>query len=112
MLPVIEIRTYPLHDRAAKRFHQTMQQHVLVLLRASGTDVLAAMPSLEEPCCYMLVRSYASRAQREASQAAFYGSDSWISGARETTMACIASYHTMVIEAQSALRESMRRLSA
>ncbi len=110
MLPVIEIRTYQLHEGAAERFHQTMQEGVLPLLRTSGTDVLAALPSLDNPCCYMIVRSYASSTEREASQAAFYGGDAWIKGPRETIMASIASYHTMVIEADSALRESMRRL--
>ena len=111
MLPVIEIRTYQLHEGAAARFHQTMQEQAVALLRAAGTDVLAAMPSVEDASCYMIVRAYASRAQREASQAAFYGSDAWIKGPRETIMACIASYHTMVIEAEPSLRESMRSLS-
>ena len=112
MTPVIEIRTYQLHEGAAERFHRTMQEQALVLLRASGSDVLAALPSLQEQSCYMLVRYYASRAEREASQRAFYGSDAWINGPRATIMACIASYHTMVIDAQEALRESMRSLCA
>ena len=66
MLPVIEIRTYQLHEGSAERFHQAIQDQALVLLRATGTDVLAALPSLEDPCCYMLVRAYASRALRES----------------------------------------------
>ncbi|MEJ7806684.1 MAG: NIPSNAP family protein [Telluria sp.] len=111
-MPVIEIRTYQLHEGAAERFHQTMHAQVLVLLRASGTDVLGAMASLEDPHCYMIVRAYDSGAARDASQAAFYGSDAWIKGPREAIMACIVSYHTMVVEATPALRESMRSLNA
>ncbi len=112
MLPVIEIRTYQLHEGSADRFHQTMHEQSLVLLRAAGTDVLAAMPSLEDPHAYMIVRAYNSRAERQASQDAFYGSDAWVKGPRATIMACIASYHTIVMEAEPALIASMRRVAA
>jgi hypothetical protein len=112
MLPVIEIRTYQLHEGSAERFHQTMHEQSLPLLRAAGTDVLAAMASLEDPCAYMIVRAYRSRAEREASQDAFYGSESWIQGPRAAIMACIASYHTIVMPAEPALIASMRRLAA
>lgn len=112
MLPVIEIRTYQLHEGSAERFHQTMHEQSLVLLRAAGTDVLAAMPSQEDPHNYMIVRSYPGRAERQASQDAFYGSDAWTKGPRAAIMACIASYHTIVMEAEPALIASMRRLAA
>ena len=112
MLPVIEIRTYQLHPGAAARFHQTMQQQSMALLRAAGTDVLAAGPSLENAESYMLVRAYASRAERISTQAAFYQSDAWRHGPHEAVMACIASYHTLVLEAEPSLIASMRRLKA
>lgn len=112
MQSVIEIRTYQLHDGRAALFHQTMMEQSLGLLRAAGTDVVVARPSLEDPCAYMIVRAYPSRAGREASQAAFYGSDAWIHGPRETILGCIASYHTLVVEAEPALIDAMRKLEA
>ncbi|WP_426207953.1 hypothetical protein [Massilia sp. TWP1-3-3] len=111
MFPVIEIRTYQLHEGSAERFHRSMQDQALELLRAAGTDVLAALPSLQDPGSYMLVRAHASEAQRDTSQAAFYGNDAWINGPRATIMACIASYHTMVLKAEPSLRDAMRSLA-
>ena len=110
MSPVIEIRTYQLHEGAAERFHQTMQEQALVLLRAHGTAVLTARASLDDPASYMLVRAYDSAAQREASQAAFYGSAAWIDGPRASILACIVSFHTVVVPAAPALREAMHEL--
>jgi hypothetical protein len=112
MLPVIEIRTYQLHEGSAERFHRTMQEQSLPLLRAAGTDVLAARASLDDPCAYMLVRAYPSRAAREASQAAFYGSDAWLHGPRDTILGCIASSNTMVVEAAPSLTDALRSLPA
>ncbi len=112
MMPVIEIRTYQLHQGSAACFDQTMQAQSLPLLRAAGTDVLAARPSLDDPTGYMLVRAYASLAARKASQDAFYGSDAWTAGPRATLMACIASYHSIVIAAEPQLIASMRSMGA
>jgi hypothetical protein len=111
-VPVIDIRTYQLHPGAAERFHQTMQTQSLPLLRAAGTDVLAGGASLEDPCAYLLVRAYPNRAAREASQLAFYASDAWRRGPRETILACIDNYHSVVVEADAALVAAMRRLAA
>ena len=112
MSSVIEIRTYHLREGTAEHFHRTMHEHSLPLLRAAGTDVLAALPSAEDGCEYMIVRAYADRAQRQASQDAFYGSSAWVKGPREAIMACIDSYHTVVVAATPALIASMRGLAA
>lgn len=112
MQTVIEIRTYQLHEGKAALFHTTMTEQSLVMLRAAGTDVVAARPCLEDPCAYMIVRVYPNRAEREASQAAFYGGDAWINGPRDTILRCIASYHTVVVDAEPALIAAMRRLEA
>lgn len=53
-----------------------------------------------------------SRAQRRTSPDAFYGSDASIHDPGGTIMACITCYHTIVIDAPSALIASMRRLVA
>jgi hypothetical protein len=112
MLPVIEIRTYQLHEGCAEQFHRTMHQQAIGLLSAAGHDVLAALQSLEDARAYMLVRCYDSRAHREANQDTFYASAAWVDGPRAAIMACIASYHTLVLEAEPSLIASMRRLKA
>ena len=110
MHTVIEIRTYQLHQGEAQRFHEAMQQRALPLLRAAGTDVLAAMASLDDPSVYMLVRAYGNAAERATSQAAFYGSAAWLNGPRENILACIATYHSVLVPADAALIASMRRI--
>ncbi len=112
MSPVIEIRTNHLHEGTEEHFHRAMHEQSLPLLRAAGTDVLAAMPSLEHAGDYMIVRAYASRAQRQASQDAFYGSDAWVKGPRQAIMACIDSYHTVVVAATPLLIASLREMGA
>jgi hypothetical protein len=112
MFPVIEIRTYQLHEGCAEQFHRTMQQQAMPLLSAAGHDVLTALPSLDDANAYMLVRTYASRGSRQADQDAFYGSAAWGDGPRAAIMACIACYHTVVLEAEPALIAAMRRLNA
>ncbi len=112
MQAVIEIRIYQLHEGSAALFHRTMMEQSLALLRAAGTDVVAARPCLEDPCAYMIVRAYPSRAEREASQATFYGGDAWINGPRDIILGCIASYHTVVVDAEPSLTAAMRRLEA
>lgn len=112
MHAVIEIRTYQLREGTAERFHQAMQEQSLALLRAAGTDVLAACPSLDDPCAYLLVRAYPSRAARQASQAAFYGSPAWLQGPCELILGSIAHYHTVLVAAEPATIEAMRRIGA
>lgn len=112
MLPVIEIRTYQLHEGSAEQFHRTMLEQALPRLIAAGSDVLAALPSLENRNAFMLVRAYASRKHRQTSQDAFYASDAWVSGPCADIMAGIASYHTIVFEADPSLIASMRKLGA
>ncbi len=112
MSPVIEIRTYHLREGTAEHFHRTMHEYSLPLLRAAGTDVLAALPSAEDAGEYMIVRGYQSRAQRQASQDAFYASNAWVDGPRMAIMACIDSCHTVVVAATPSLTGSMRALGA
>ncbi len=94
---VIEMRSYTLKPDMATRFDQLMQQQSLPLLRAAGTDVVRAQPSLHTALDYVLIRAYASLAERSASQLAFYASAAWLDGPCEALMACIDSYHTVVL---------------
>jgi hypothetical protein len=108
MARFVEIRTYTLKAGVSAHFHQLMQAQALPLLRAAGTDVVAARPSLHTPDSYMLIRAYRSLDQRSRSQDDFYGSAAWLQGPREAIIACIENYTTAVIEADDALLDSLR----
>ncbi len=106
---IVEIRTYTLKPGSAEQFHRIMQEQSLPLLRAAGTDVVAARPSMHAPDSYLLIRAYQSLAQRGRSQDDFYASAAWLQGPREAVMACIEHYTTAVIEADDALIGSLRQ---
>lgn len=106
---VIEFRTYRLKAGLAEHFHRLMQEQALPLLRAAGTDVVAAGPSLHSQDFYLLMRAYQDLDQRNLSQGVFYGSAAWLQGPCEAVMACIESYTTAVFEADAALLGSLRR---
>ena len=111
MPQVLEIRTYTLHPGTATQFDRLFHEQALPLLQAAGTDVVAARPSLHDPDSYVLMRAYASLAERESSQDQFYGSAAWREGPRESILGCIAHYTSVVIEADAALLASLRRRS-
>ena len=66
-------------------------------------------PSPHDADSYYLIRSYESLAQREASQAAFYGSDEWKRGPREAIVGLIESYTNAVLELDEGTIEGLRR---
>jgi NIPSNAP len=107
---VVEIRSYTLKPGTAAAFERLFLEQALPLLRAAGTDVVAARASLHEPDAYVLMRAYPSLAAREHSQDQFYGSAAWRDGPREAVLACIEHYTTVVIEASPALLGSLRSL--
>ncbi|MES2297122.1 MAG: NIPSNAP family protein [Pseudomonadota bacterium] len=108
MEQLIEIRTYALKAGTGAHFARVMREQSLPLLRAAGTEVVTARPSLHSEDAYVLMRAYQSGAQRELSQQAFYGSAAWQLGPREAVMACIDSYATVVLPADPALLASLR----
>ena len=78
------------------------------MLERHGTDVVAARQSFDRTNTYYLIRAYASIAERDASQAAFYGGAAWKEGPREAILACIDSYTTIVVEANEATIAGLR----
>ncbi|MES2016374.1 MAG: hypothetical protein V4484_07745 [Pseudomonadota bacterium] len=108
MTQVVEIRTYTLKAGMAEQFHHIMQQQSVPLLRAAGTDVVAARPSLHAKDSYLLMRAYPGLEQRSQSQEGFYASAAWLNGPREAVMACIDTYTTSVIAAHDALIDHLR----
>ena len=71
------------------------------MLERFGVEVVAFGASLDDADSYYLIRAYASVAERQRSQDAFYGSDEWKEGPREAVLALIESHHSVVLPADS-----------
>lgn len=98
---MLEIRTYRLKPGTGREFVRMMRDESLPLLADAGIRVVAAGPSLvvedghEEA---YLMRAFPSMEARDAQEAAFYASSAWRDGPREAILACIESYHTIVMD--------------
>jgi len=88
---LVEIRTYRLKPGHADRFVAAMAA-ALPMVRASGMDVVAFVRSEHEHESFCLIRAYADQAQLSAQQEAFYGSDAWRQGPRQTLVDCLEDY--------------------
>jgi hypothetical protein len=105
---VVEIRSYRLKPGSRGAFHALVVERSIPMLSRWNVDVVAFGPSLHDEDSYVLIRSYESLDQRQASQDAFYGSAEWKEGPREALMATIESYSTVVLEMDEATVEALR----
>jgi len=101
MARVIEIRTYRLSPSSGPEFQRLFVEESLPMLERFGVEVVAFGASLDDAGSYYLIRAYASVAERQRSQDAFYGSDEWKEGPREAVLALIESHHSVVLPADS-----------
>lgn len=99
MSAIIEIRTYTLKAGSGAAFHRAVVEESLPMLRRWGVDVVACGPSLDDEDSYYLIRAYPSLEDRQRDQDAFYGSDEWRNGPRETIVSQIESHITVVLPA-------------
>lgn len=97
---IVEIRTYGLKPGTSEEFLHAMDE-AQPLLAAAGLTVIAYGLSLVaedgNETAY-LIRSFASLEERDALEAAFYGSDAWRQGPREAVVSRIQSLHTVVLQ--------------
>jgi ketosteroid isomerase-like protein len=94
---VLEIRSYMLKSGTRDGFHRRFVHEVLPLLQQWKVDVVAYGPSLHDKDSYFLMRGFASPADRERTEEAFYDSSEWRNGPRAAVLADIESYTTAVI---------------
>jgi hypothetical protein len=106
---VIEIRSYNLKTDCGGVFHALILEHSLPMLKRWNVDVVVCEPSLHTPDSYCLIRSYASLEDRQQSQDAFYGSEEWLKGPRDSILELIDSYTSVVLEVDDATLASLRR---
>ena len=105
---MVEIRTYTLKPGTRPEFHRLMAEISVPMLRRWAVDVVRAAPSLHDADSYVLLRAYASLADRQDSQDRFYGSDEWKLGPREPILALINTYTSVVLELDEAVVAGLR----
>jgi NIPSNAP len=105
---VVEIRSFHLKPGGRADFNR-LSNIAAPMQRRRGIDVVAHGPSSHDSTSYYLIRAYASLADREKLEGAFYGSEEWKQGLRDEVMALIENYNTIVIDLDSATVERLRR---
>ena len=107
---LIEIRSYTLKPGTREEFHRLFLQEALPMLQRWNVDVVAYGPSLHDQDSYFLMRRFDSLVRREESEDAFYGSDEWKQGPRESIIALIENYTEIVLELEEATIDGLRRI--
>ena len=106
----VEIRSYNLKPGTREEFHRLFLEEAFPMLQRWKVDVVAYGPSLHDQDSYFLMRRFDSLAQREESENAFYGSDEWKQGPRESIIALIDSYTEIVLQLDEPLVQALRRV--
>lgn len=106
---LVEIRSYNLKPGTRAEFDRLVTTLALPMLRRWAVDVVASGASPHDDDSYYLIRAYASLDERQASQDAFYGSDEWRNGPRESILALIESYTSIVLELEDSVVNAMRQ---
>jgi hypothetical protein len=104
----IEIRSYNLKPGTRDEYHRLVNE-LRDMLARWGTDVVDFGPSPHDETSYYLIRAYDSLADREAKQAAFYGSDERKGGPREAIVSKIESMTSIVLELGPEAIDPLRR---
>lgn len=104
----IEIRTLILKPNTRAEFHRLYVEEALPRLLRWNFDVVAHGPSLHDESTYYVIRRYDSLAQREQMEDAYYASDDWRKGPRESMLALIESYVDAVFEVDESVVAGMR----
>ena len=78
------------------------------MLKRWNINVVAYGPSLHDENSYFLIRSFENIEDRGKKEDAFYGSQEWIKGPRESVLALIDNYTTVVINGDENLIRELR----
>ena len=108
MQRLVEIRSYRLKPGSGPRFHDLVVNESLPLLQKCGMEVVAFGPSVHDADAYFLVRAYDSLDHRRSSQEAFYSSDAWRNGPRQSIVELIESDWDIVLWLTRAAIDAMR----
>lgn len=79
------------------------------MLQRWHLDVVSYGPSDHDTDSYYLIRAFGSLEAREREESDFYGSAEWRDGLRDSVMALIENYTTVVLLLDEATVEGLRR---
>lgn len=105
----IEIRSLNLKPGTSEEFHRLYIEEALPLLKRWNFDVVVHDPSLHDENSYYVIRRYDNLTQREEMEDAYYASDDWRLGPRETMLALIEGYTDIVLEVDESTVQALRR---
>ena len=106
---VVEIRTLTLKPGTRDEFHRLYIEKALPLLQRWSFNVVTHGLSLHDNNTYYVIRRYDDLAQRNAMEDAFYASDDWRLGPRESMLALIESYVDVVLDVDEIVMQGLRR---
>jgi NIPSNAP len=108
---LLEIRTYRLKPSTRDEFVRVMREDAVPMLRQAGIDVVTCGASLVNEDGHeeaYLIRSFGSLAEHHEQEESFYASDAWRHGPRESILAKIDSYHSIVLETSRTAVDALR----
>ena len=111
MKRLVEIRTYQLKPGSGSRFHDLVSNRSIPLLREWGMEVVAFGPSVHDPDAYFLMRAYNDLEHLQSSQNAFYSTEAWRKGPRESIIELIQSDSNAVLWLSQRAVDAMRASS-
>jgi NIPSNAP protein len=97
MRQCVEIRSYNLKPGTRAEFQRLFIEQAEPMLKRWQIDVVAYGPSPHNSDSYYLIRTFSSIEAREQIEDAFYGSAEWRQGPRESILALIENYTTIVL---------------
>src|SRR6267142_3424601 len=104
----VEIRSYNVKAGRREEFHRLVLEESYPLLQKWAVDVIDFGPSPHDDNSYYLIRAYRDLADRQSSQAAFYGSPDWREGPREAIISLIESDTSIVLKIDEKTLDSLR----
>ena len=108
MKQTVEIRPYNLKPESRERFGRIAAETVMPMLARWGTEVVRHGPSAHDQDSYFLIRAYADLEDRQQRQDAFYGSDEWKLGPRNSVLELIENFTSLVLELDAATIAGLR----
>jgi hypothetical protein len=105
---LVEIRTYDLKPGTRLAF-DSLVFAVLPLLRQHDIDVVTFGASDHDSTSFYLIRAFDDAQDRDRKEERFYGSAEWRDGPRDSVLAMIERYTTVVLTLDGATIEGLRR---
>jgi NIPSNAP len=96
---IVEILTLDVKPGRRGEFHKVYENQSLPLLKKWKIDVIAYGPSLHDANSYYIIRSFRSLKERQKLEGAFYRSNDWKNGPKDTILSLVDHFAYIVLPA-------------